>query len=425
MRKFFKRLLEKPWAAYTMATCSAVILYLILSQGGALFHWVGSIFGLLSPLVVGIIVAYIINPLVMFLEKRVFRKIKKEKVRYLLSAIIGILLTVLIIIAFFWLLVPSLVESFSNLLANSKSYMDTVNRFLEDLAARLEASNLRINIGDVTELVDDILNRIVQNLSQYLTTILNTGIDVGSAIFNVVIGFIIGVYLVLGKREMLDGIKTLRRTALTERQMTGHDRFWSRCNDIFVQYIGTNLLDALIIGSANAILMLIFRMPYVPLISFTVALTNLIPTFGPLIGGAIGVFILVLNKPLYALIFLIFTIILQTIDGYIIKPRLFSSSFGIPAVWTLIAIVVGGKLFSIAGMLLAIPVLAVLRIEYRETFLPWLKKRREQKEEEEREAAEAERVRSEAEEKVKADMEAAQAEAERTREKWEGDSVGE
>ena len=109
-----------------------------------------------------------------------------------------------------------------------------------------------------------------------------------------------------------------------------------------------------------------FKMNYIILISVTVAVTNLIPTFGPIIGGAIGAFILVLINPLHALYFLIITVVLQTIDGYVIKPRLFGGSLGVSGVWILLFVIVGGKLFGIAGMLLAIPCAAIVSFIYND-----------------------------------------------------------
>ena len=117
-------------------------------------------------------------------------------------------------------------------------------------------------------------------------------------------------------------------------------------------------------------------MPYVGLVSFVVAITNLIPTFGPVFGAVIGAFVLVLIKPWYALAFLAFTMILQIIDGYILKPRLFGSSLGVSGLWILIGVIVGGRMFGIAGILAAIPAVAILDDMYREMLLPRLEKRK-------------------------------------------------
>ena len=119
--------------------------------------------------------------------------------------------------------------------------------------------------------------------------------------------------------------------------------------------------------------MLIFGLPYVGLVSFVVGLTNLIPTVGPIFGGLIGVFILILDDPWNAIIFLGITLILQVIDGYIVKPKMFGNSLGVSGLWILIGIVVGGKMFGIVGILFAIPVVAILDLLYNDYIFPYLK----------------------------------------------------
>ena len=149
---------------------------------------------------------------------------------------------------------------------------------------------------------------------------------------------------------------------------------------LFIQYIGCSLLDGFIIGTVNAVFMLIFRMDNITLISVIVGVTNLLPTFGPIIGAIIGAFFLVITNPMDALIFIIFSVILQAIDGYVIKPKLFSSSLGLSPVLSLIAIILGGKMFGFIGILLSIPVTAVLVMIYNEQLLPLLQKRTAKKE---------------------------------------------
>ena len=145
---------------------------------------------------------------------------------------------------------------------------------------------------------------------------------------------------------------------------------------MFNSYIVYNLIDSLIIGTLNAIFMLILGMDYMGLISFIVALFNLIPTFGPLIGGAIGAFILLLVRPLHALIFLGFTVILQLFDGYVLKPKLFGDSLGVSGLWILVGVIVGGKMFGVVGILLSIPVVALIDFLYSNYLLPALERKR-------------------------------------------------
>jgi predicted PurR-regulated permease PerM len=162
---------------------------------------------------------------------------------------------------------------------------------------------------------------------------------------------------------------------LSERSYNDSGDFWGRCNSILIRYIGCDILDGLIVGAANFIFMLITGMPYNLLLSVVVGVTNLAPTFGPILGGVIGAFVLVLVNPWYALWFIIFTIILQTMDGYVIKPKLFGDSLGVSAVWILVSIIVGGRMFGVWGIMLAIPFAAIFDYVYRDMILKRLNKK--------------------------------------------------
>ena len=151
-----------------------------------------------------------------------------------------------------------------------------------------------------------------------------------------------------------------------KERLERNNELWRRFHRVFIRYVGCTLLDALIIGAGTLIFTLIMGMPYAGLIAVMCGLTNIIPTIGPMIGNAIGVFFLILDKPLNALWFFIFCCVWQSIDGMIIKPRLFKGSLGIPAVWTLVLIILGGKLAGMLGILLAIPMAAILVIFYQE-----------------------------------------------------------
>jgi predicted PurR-regulated permease PerM len=122
----------------------------------------------------------------------------------------------------------------------------------------------------------------------------------------------------------------------------------------------------MIVGCSNAVFMLIARMPYVALISVVVGVTNLAPTFGPIVGALIGAFILFLVKPIAVIPFLLFTVVIQTVDGYVIKPKFYGSALSVPSVWVLVAIIVLGRMFGVAGILLAIPIAAIITYMIRD-----------------------------------------------------------
>ena len=146
-----------------------------------------------------------------------------------------------------------------------------------------------------------------------------------------------------------------------------------------IRYIASDILDGLFVGCANAVFMIIAGMPYIPLISVVVGVTNLAPTFGPIVGAVIGAFILVLANPWQALWFLIFTLILQTIDGYVVKPKLFGDTLGVPSIWILISIIVFGRMWGVAGILLAIPIAAITDFIYHDYIVQKLESRKKKR----------------------------------------------
>lgn len=381
--KKWEEILEKRWVANLVAVCGGVLLYMLLDNFGIISEKVVAIFRMLSPIIVGLVMAYLIDPIAKFFDQKVFRMLKDESRRWGLSVIFAIFFVMILIILFIISLVPSLIDSFNLLVANLENYAANIDGIIAKINALGIPLNLKLNLVDIIEYIedttDDLLNYIVKNMN----VILKTSQNIGVSLFNGAVGFIFGIYFLLGKKNLLAGGNELRQAAMKEQTFQKHNEFWNRCHEIFIRYIGYNLLDGMIVGVVNGIVMLILQMPYVTLISVVVGVTNLLPTFGPIIGAVIGAFILVLNRPVYALWFLILTIVLQTIDGYVLKPKMFGGSMGIPPVWTLIAIIIGGKLFGVMGIFLAIPVAAVISFLYKERFLPWLKNRKQTSEQEE------------------------------------------
>ena len=238
-----------------------------------------------------------------------------------------------------------------------------------------EAAKLRI-----FEFLDsDLLGKLVKLVEDNINDIVNAGANVGGTILNIAIGFIFSVYFLFGKPRMMANAKKVFALVVSEERYPVMLSMLQRFHSIFTRYILCEIIDALIIGVANAIFMLAFRMPYVAVVSVIVAVCNLVPTFGPIVGAAFGALILVLVNPWYALWFLIFTVILQTIDGYVIKPKFYGDVMKVSPILILLFIIVMGKTFGVPGMLLAIPVAAIVEYLYKVMFLPWLSKRKETK----------------------------------------------
>ncbi len=378
MRKF-RNLVKNHTSVFVFAALAAGILcvvitgYVIFSNIGAIGGFLSAVARVLSPVIIGLVTAYIIDPLVEFFEEKVLRRMKNAKTRRTVSTVIALVLVLALLGLFVGTLIPSLISSILMLIDNAEGYYKTI----EDVAEKINGIGfgLNINLEAIENSVNNFLGNIVNNLSENFSSVLDTTKNIGASLVNALMGVILAVYFLFSKRYLLAGVERLRRAVWTPKQYDEKTRFWNRCNDIFTQYIGWNIIDAIIIGMSNAVFMLLLGMPYAPLVSFVVGVANLIPTFGPIIGAVVGALLLVLVKPSYALWFLVFTVAIQTLDAYVIKPRLFSSSFGISAVLTLVSITVGSKLFGIVGVLLAIPVAAILSFVYDERLIPWLQKK--------------------------------------------------
>lgn len=376
--KRFDKLVKNRRLVYALAAlaagilCAVIVFFVVFANINSISGFFEGVTRVLAPVIIGLVLAYIIDPVAKFFETKVFVKLKKESLRRTLSAVIALVLVLTLLTVFIGTLIPNLLSSISMLIDNADAYYATIEKAIDQINSL--GFGLHIDLSSIEASVRNWLGDFVNNLSNNLSSILSTTKNIGAVLLNILIGVILAIYILFSKKYLLNGLQRLRKALLTPKRYESNTKFWNRCHDIFTQYIGCNIIDAMIIGGSNAIFMLILGMPYVPLVSFVVGVANLIPTFGPIIGGAIGALVLVLVKPTYALWFLIFTIGIQILDAYVIKPRLFSSSIGLAPVWTLIAITVGGNLFGIIGILLAIPVAAILTFIYDERFVPWLQK---------------------------------------------------
>ena len=371
---FNNRWHDRKWFPYTVAICSGVLLYVVLTHLTPLARVALSFLGLFLPVILGAVVAYIIDPLAVFIENRMLGRMKNAFIRRKLSVVLSLLIVIALIILILASLIPQLIMSVITFISNFDSYMAHIQSLLDMVNERF--LDLKLEITSLVSTGSNALYSLLEQLPSYMQEIIYTASQAGSRVGNWLLGFVLAVYFLLDKDRILGWLKRLLSLILGQKHYDRSIVFWKRCNDIMIRYIVFEIIDALIVGVANFIFMLIMGMPYGVLISVVVGVTNLIPTFGPLIGGAVGFVVLLLAAPLQAIIFLIFTCILQTIDGYVLKPRLFGGSLGVPSVLILISIIVGGKLCGIVGILLAIPFAAILSFLYRETFIPWLEARR-------------------------------------------------
>lgn len=361
-----------------------VVVFVLLMNLDGFYRGVKSFFRFISPVLLSMFLAYMMNQLSRFYQRTVFKPVKQDKLRKAL----GIFLTVVTVVAFITflaiMLIPQLIDSLTTFFANLERYERSAEAFLRDFGLFKN-----IDLTGFFASSENLLDFVSQYTMEHLNNLISTVATTGRGIVSVLISFILAVYMMAEKDLLKKGFAKLVRSIFKGRDESYASAvtFLRKCDSILTRFVVYNFLDALIVGIVNFLFMVIFNLPYSGLISFVVAITNLVPTFGPIVGGVIGAVFLFLVNPMYAVGFAVFTLALQTCDGYIIKPRLFGSTLGVSLTWILIAIIVGGRVFGVIGIFLSIPGIAILDLIYHDYFLKWLEKRSEKKatEEEEKE----------------------------------------
>ena len=367
-----KNISKKPWYNGAVIACIGIILYCILMNLSAVISALSTFVGYFKTIILGAVFAYLLSPLAIFFSTKVFRGKMFDKTKWIFSVLLAVLVMLLALTLLIGTLLPQLIDSIVLLSANIDDYATSLMKMIEESSIY----NL-IDEESFMEFSQNSLSSVTNFVKENAGNIVSFAASSGKNIASIVIAMILAIYLLMDSRRVVNGIKQLFSLLLPERGYQFFRDFVVRCDDILISYVVQSLLDALIIGSANAVFMTFAGMPYVGLISVVVGVTNLIPNFGPIVGGAIGAFILILVKPMNALMFVIFCLILQTVDGYILKPRLFSDSLGVSGLLILSSTIVLGNMFSVIGILLSIPTAAVLSFVYHDYLLPWLRERKQ------------------------------------------------
>ena len=345
---------NKKWYNNAVAIVIGVVSYVALTNLGVINDFLRNVGGYFMPIFYGGVIAYLVNPLATWLQKNVFKKLRGENLKWTLSVFLGMILVLLFLSALLFMLVPQLIESILLLVSNMDNYIARLNLLIQSL--NIGAFDIGSQLESMMGSPEDLLRTASQFLSTSLRRILSTSANIGRTIFSLLIASILSIYLLLAKDSIKTGSKRLMRSLLSQKWYDIVLNFMSRCNNILVRYIVFSLLDGVIVGGANAVFMAICGMQYVGLVS-------------------VG-FILLLVNPWHALMFLAFTAILQTLDGYVIKPKLFGDSLGVSGLLILCSIVLFGNIFGVVGILLAIPLAAIIDFTYEEGILPLLEMRR-------------------------------------------------
>ena len=362
------RLTGKRFFRTLLLVCLCILFYVSLEHLNDLLNVVRQLYAIISPFVLAFAIAWLLNPIVKRLENGLFSKCKKG--RRALALVVTYLLTLSLLTAMLWVVLPQVYESVVLLAGKVPDYLKSVSKLANDLAARFdllnaeEASTLVNNYSDLVTMISDWA-------TDALPQVINAGISVGSGIISVLMALIASIYMLAAKERLLYSARRVLYGVLLQGKADTVSRILRRSNEIFAGFIGGKLIDSLIIGILCCIGCLALRIPFVGLISLIVGVTNVIPFFGPFIGAIPCILILLIVDPWSALWFTIFIIALQQLDGNVIGPSILGESTGVSALGVLVSISVGGKLAGVLGMLIGVPVYAILS----ELISAWLDRR--------------------------------------------------
>ncbi len=351
------------WKTWALILGSVFLLYLCMEYWPVAAGVLGKALSAAVPLIAGCVMAYVINILMSFYERHYFPKSKKkfwQKSRRPVCLTFAVLTVLAIIAAVVALIVPQLVSGVKLLAAEIPEAMEWTLNWLKEkelLTAEVQAALESVNWNDILQKaigwlysgIGSVVNVVVQALSSLV-----------SVTVTVFVGLIFALYLLAQKETLKRQSNKLLNRFLKPKTGEKIRYFISVLNDCFHHYIVGQCTEAVILGVLCLAGMLILRIPYAAMVSALVAFTALIPIAGAYIGAGVGAFMIMTESPVKALIFLIFLIILQQLEGNLIYPKVVGDSLDLPALWVLAAVTVGGGVLGIPGMLLGVPLTAAL-----------------------------------------------------------------
>lgn len=349
------------WKTCFKIGASIFLLYLCVTYWPIAMKFAGIIISAAFPLILGCIIAYIVNILMSMYERYLFRDTQNtrlDKLRRPLAMILAFLTLLGIIALLIRLVVPQLIDCVQLIFAELPDaiiatihFVDSLHIVPEDIIARLEDTDWQSQLGQI-------FGMITSGVGSVVGVVVNTAITVFSGVITTLISLIFSIYLLLGKDTLARQISRIIRHYLPEKIHRKVFYVLTITNDCFHRYIVGQSIEAVILGSLCAVGMFILRLPYAAMIGALIAFTALIPVAGAYIGAAIGAFMIMTVNPVQALVFLVYLVILQQLEGNIIYPKVVGSSMGLPAIWVLAAVTIGGGIMGILGMLLGVPIAA-------------------------------------------------------------------
>ena len=362
---------KKTLRSIFLGVAGCIVLYWLLHEPervGAILSRFGRIF---SPFLVGATLAFILNvPLRAF--ERMLSSVDKKGLRRGLAILLTFLLVLVVLAGVVWLLVPRLGQTVESLLNQIPGFLirtrDDIRHYLDSNPELMEWLKEHTNYENInwSGVIQDVVTWFTGKLGNIVDGTISTVVSLGNGVFNGVVSLVFCLYCLGSKDTLARQGRKLIYALFPEKYCDEAVRILRMANSTFSNFISGQCLEAVILGLMFAVSMSIFRMPYMPLVSVIIAVTALVPIVGAFVGCVLGAFFILVDNPLQAVWFVVLFLILQQIEGNMIYPRVVGTSIGLPGMWVLVAVAVGGDLMGIGGMLLMIPLASVLYALTRE-----------------------------------------------------------
>ena len=360
-----------------------VMLYVGLQNIDVVLGVLGTMIGLVFPFILGGGIAFVLNVPMSFLERNIFGRGRLKNSRRAakaarpVSLVLALLLVILIIMIAGFVILPELGSTVMGLgkgietgIRNLQSWIDST--FQNNSAIVEWANSLEI---EPQKMVDSIMGVLQNGVNNILSSAVTVTVGIANTAMNASIAFVFACYILIQKEKLMVQAKKALFALLPEKTVNYLLHVCSLANNTFSRFVTGQCIEAVILGTMFFVAMTIFRFPYAMLVGVLIAFTALIPIFGAFIGCAISFLLILLVSPVKALLFLILFLVLQQIEGNLIYPHVVGGSVGLPSVWVLVAVTVGGSLMGVAGMLIFIPLVSVIYALFREWMYKSLKKK--------------------------------------------------
>ncbi len=341
-----------PYIRWLPLILIGIIFYKSLNSLDAIKSFVNLVISVLVPLIWAMVIAYIVHPAVKRLES-LPRINRTYSIAIVYLVLLGLIITLGVVV------VPRLVLNITELVNRLPQLIVTLETFLADSIASLKNYSFSQYI-DFTA-VDEYISHISGIFDTFITTLLDSVLGFGSGVFKFFMGLIISIYILKDKEAFGRGIKRFMYASFSKETTTYLLELFRDSDRIFSSYIIGKLLDSVIVGVIAFLGFNVLGTPYTLLLAMIIGVTNMIPYFGPFIGAVPVTIIILFFDPILAVWSVLFIFILQQLDGYVIGPKILGQSMGMSPFWIILAILIGGGLFGLLGMLVGVPVMAIVR----------------------------------------------------------------